>query len=290
MVLDWVRILRPAHWVKNLFVLAPLLFARQLFDWRLWLAAAASAGLFCLMSSGVYAFNDVLDAERDRAHPLKSRRPVAAGRIRPVKALVGAGALAVLALAGAFLVSPWFGLVCAGYLCLNVFYSVALKRVAFLDVALIAVGFVLRVVGGALAIEVEFSVWLVVCTFFLACLLGFGKRRHELESLGGGTRGTRPSLGGYTGRSLRAAEWAVAVVTLVAYLAYTLAPGTVAKFGGYQLVFTAPFPVFGIVRYLQLIESRRDVAPTEALVTDFPSLINLAAWVAVVVIALYDVL
>jgi len=129
-----------------------------------------------------------------------------------------------------------------------------------------------------------------VCTFFLACLLGFGKRRHEIESLGSPSRDARPSLGGYTGRSLRAAEWAVAAVTLGAYLAYTLAPGTVAKFGGYQLVFTVPFPVFGIVRYLQLIESRRDVAPTEALVTDFPSLINLAAWVAVVVIALYDVL
>jgi 4-hydroxybenzoate polyprenyltransferase len=287
MLRDWVTICRPAHWVKNLFVLAPLLFARQLFDVREWLLALAAAGLFCLMSSAVYAFNDVADASRDRTHPLKRNRPVAAGRIRPGQALVAAGLLAAVALTGAFWLRVWFGWIGLGYLALNGLYSVALKRIAFLDVLSIAAGFILRVVGGAVAIEVGISTWLVVCTFFLACLLGFGKRRHELEAMGDSTLQTRPALGGYTRESLRWAEWITAGVTVCSYLAYTLAPGTVAKFGGMQLVFTLPFPVFGILRYLRLVGARTRPAPTEALITDPPSVLNLAAWVAAVVVCLY---
>jgi len=287
MIADWLRILRPAHWVKNLFVLAPLLFAQHLFDWRLWTLSAAAAGSFCLLSGGVYVFNDVLDAERDRLHPLKARRPVAAGRISSAQALVVAACLTGVALCVAFWLQTRFGAVCAGYLVLNVLYSLVLKRVAFIDVSIIATGFVLRVVGGALVIQVVISGWVVACTFFLACLLGFGKRRHELAGLGTASPLSRPALGGYSLGSLRWAERATAAVTVLAYLAYTIAPGTVAKFGGYQLVFTLPFPIFGIVRFLQLVESRRDKAPTEALVTDFPSTFNLAAWVIVVVIALY---
>ena len=286
-VSDWLRILRPAHWVKNLFVIAPLLFAQRMFTLDTWLVALAAAGLFCLASSGVYVFNDVLDAARDRAHPLKRSRPVAAGRIQPARALVASGLLAAVSLGGGFLLGPGFALVVGAYLLLNGLYSSLLKRVAFVDVVSIAIGFVLRVIGGALAIQVDFSIWLVMCTFSLACLLGFGKRRHELQGLGDGASFTRPALGGYSLRVLRAVEIGVAVVTLLAYLAYTVAPGTVAKFGGYQLVFTLPFPVFGIIRYLQLVASRVDASPTEALVTDFASLFNLAAWVAVVVIALY---
>lgn len=287
MLRDWVRILRPAHWVKNLFVLAPLLFAKQLFDVQEWLLALAAAGLFCLTSSGVYAFNDVLDANRDRAHPLKRKRPVASSRIRPGQALVAAGLMAGVSLAGAFWLRFWFGVICAGYLILNVLYSAWLKRIAFVDVLSIATGFILRVVGGAVAIGVLISAWLVVCTFFLACLLGFGKRRHELDAMGDSSPDARPALGGYSQQSLRWAEWLVAVVTLASYLAYTLAPGTVAKFGGHQLVWTIPFPIFGILRYLQLVAVRRHAAPTEALVTDPISLLNLASWVGAVVACLY---
>lgn len=290
MLSDWFRILRPAHWIKNLFVLAPLLFAQQLFDLQLAWSALAAAALFCAISSSVYALNDVLDAERDRAHPLKATRPVAAGRIRPAAALAGAVVLGGGGLVGAFWLRPAFGLVCAGYLGLNVLYSTVIKRVAFLDVISIALGFVLRVVGGAVAIGVVFSAWLVACTFFLACLLGFGKRRHELETLAGGTSRTRPALAGYSRSSLRIAEWATAAVTLAAYLAYTVAPGTVAKFGGHQLLFSLPFPAFGMWRYLRLVAARRDRPPTESLVTDLPSMINLAVWVLVIVIALYDVI
>lgn len=287
MIKDWIKILRPVHWVKNLFVLAPLLFAKQAFDSSTCLVSLAGAGLFCLLSSGVYAFNDVVDAERDRAHPLKSMRPVASGRISKSGALAVAGVLVAVAIAGAFFLDIEFGLACSAYLVLNVFYSLLLKRLAFFDVMTIAAGFVLRVVGGALVIKVVFSSWLVVCTFFLACLLGFGKRRHELHGQQDGQNLTRPSLSGYSIKSLKWAEGVASFITIVAYITYTFAPGTVAKFGGYQLLLTIPFPLFGILRYLKLVESRRDLAPTEALVTDAASVLNLAAWVGTVILGLY---
>ncbi len=287
MIRDWIKILRPVHWVKNLFVLAPMLFAQQVFDSRTWLVSLAGAGLFSILSSGVYAFNDVMDADRDRLHPLKSKRPVASGRISKAGALGVAGVLDFLAIAGAFFLSTRFALACLAYLVLNILYSMLLKRLAFFDVMAIAAGFVLRVVGGALVINVVFSLWLVVCTFFLACLLGFGKRRHELHGQLKGKNLTRPSLGGYSIRSLKWAEALASLMTIIAYITYTFAPGTVTKFGGYQLLMTVPFPVFGIFRYLKLVESRTDLAPTEALVTDIPSVVNLAAWVGTVILGLY---
>ena len=283
----WWRLLRPAHWVKNLFVLAPLLFARHLFEPVLILDALAAFAAFCLWSSSVYSLNDVLDAKRDRAHPLKRLRPIAAGEIRPQAALVLALFLASLATAGAWLLNPYFASIGLAYLGNNILYSLWLKRVAFLDVVLIASGFVLRVVGGALAIHVLISPWVVVCTFFLACLLGFGKRRHELETLLRGENATRPSLDGYTPAALRVTELVVAIVTLASYFLYTIAPGTVGKFGTWWLVATLPFPAFGIYRFLLLVRSGKQEAPTDLLVTDWPMWINIVAWVGTVAFILY---
>jgi decaprenyl-phosphate phosphoribosyltransferase len=284
---EWLALARPRHWVKNLFVLAPLLFARHLFDGGLWLRALAAAGLFSAMASAVYAFNDALDAERDRSHPLKRDRPIAAGRIPVRTAFAAAGLLALSAVLAGLSLGMGFALVGLGYLGLNVLYSLGLKRVAFLDVACIAAGFLLRVVGGALAIEAEISAWVVVCTFCLASLLGLGKRRHELVSLGDSSVETRPALLGYSRRSLQLAEWSLVAVTVLTYAAYTLAPGTLAKFGHHRLLLTIPFPLVGMLRYLQLVETRRDASPTEALVTDLPTWLNLTAWVIAVVLALY---
>ncbi|MBW2701753.1 MAG: decaprenyl-phosphate phosphoribosyltransferase [Deltaproteobacteria bacterium] len=283
----WWRLLRPAHWVKNLFVLAPLLFARHLFEPALILDALAAFAAFCLWSSAVYSLNDVLDAKSDRVHPLKRRRPIAAGEIRPRAALVFALVLASVATAGAWLLHPYFASIGLAYLANNILYSLWLKRVAFLDVVLIAAGFVMRVVGGALAIQVIISPWVVVCTFFLACLLGFGKRRHELD-MRGEKNATRPSLGGYTPTALRVAELVVAIVTLVSYFFYTIAPGTVDKFGTWWLVATLPFPAFGIYRFLLLVRSGKQEAPTDMLVTDWPMWINIVAWVGAVAFILYS--
>jgi len=289
MFIAWLKLMRPAHWTKNLFVLAPLLFARQLFDFDLLLDSVVAFGLFCLLSSSVYLFNDVMDADNDRAHPIKFRRPIAAGTIKPVPALVVSTLFATCSILVAFLIDARFGMLGAGYLTLNLFYSRWLKKLAFVDVMVIAAGFVLRVVAGAVAIDVKFSVWLVLCTFCLAFLLALGKRRHELEIFRDSGVEARPALAGYTLKSLRIAEWTLAGITLASYILYTVAPGTVAKFGTYNLVFTLPFPVFGILRYMQLVVAKRSKVPTEALVTDIPSLFNLVGWVATVVIVLYDV-
>jgi len=283
----WLKLLRPSHWVKNLFVLAPALFAQQLFEPGVLLQALSAFGLFCLLSSSVYVFNDVFDRERDRAHPLKANRPVAAGAISVPRALVASTMLVVAGLAGACALRVAFAGVGAGYVVLNLLYSRWLKRVAYLDVAAIASGFVLRVVGGALAIDVKFSIWLVVCTFCLACLLALGKRRHELDGLKRQGTEARPALSGYSRVSLRRAEWLLAGVTLISYLLYSVAPGTVAKFGTYGLVLTLPFPVAGILRYLKLVDIKRHRTPTEALVTDALSWLILGLWVAAVILVLY---
>jgi decaprenyl-phosphate phosphoribosyltransferase len=273
--------------VKNLFVLAPLLFAQHLFDVTLLMRALLAFGFFSLVSSSVYSINDVLDVEQDRLHPGKRNRPVAAGLISPARA-VGAGlVLVILALGGALLLSWVFALLAGGYWLLNLGYSKWLKRVAFLDVAVIATGFVLRVVAGAVAIEVQFSIWLILCTFCLACLLGLGKRYHELKLLPGQEASTRSALLGYSLPSLKIAEWILVLVTLISYAAYTVAPGTVAKFHTTHLIYTLPFPALGILRYLQLVERRDSRAPTDALVADWLSHLNLAVWAALVVWVLY---
>jgi 4-hydroxybenzoate polyprenyltransferase len=284
----WIKLIRPTNWVKNFFVLAPLLFAQQLFVIEMIVNAAIAFIIFCFLSSSVYVFNDVLDAKQDRLHPLKSKRPVAAGVIQKKHALAGSLLLAIGSACSGFYFNLWFGIIGLSYLVLNFFYSIGLKKRAFLDVIIIGLGFVLRVVAGAVAIGVEFSSWLVVCTFCLACLLGLGKRRHELESLNNDLDSkTRTALAGYTKASLRIAEWICAVVTLACYIFYTLAPGTVAKFGTTDLVYTFPFCVFGILRYLRLVKVIKNRVPTDALVTDLQSLLNLLGWAVTVTVVLY---
>jgi len=283
----WWQIIRPRQWVKNLFVLAPLLFARKLFEQLLLVEALAATAIFCLLSSSVYMFNDVVDAESDRHHPQKRHRPVAAGVLPPRRVLPAAAALAALGLLAAWLLRPAFALAALAYLLLNLLYTLVLKRYAFVDVAVIAGGFVLRVVAGAEAIDVAISRWLVVCTFCLACLLGLGKRRHELSSGGGAGNNGRRSLAGYRMQPLHRLEKILAAVTIVAYLSYSLDPLTVAKFGTRALVFTSLFPLLGMLRYLQLVERNPQTAPTDALVTDWPTLVNLACWVAAVIFILY---
>jgi 4-hydroxybenzoate polyprenyltransferase len=198
-----------------------------------------------------------------------------------------AAALAVAGLGWAAILGWPFLATCAGYLVLNLLYSQVLKRAAFWDVASIAAGFLLRVVGGALAIRVVISPFLLLCTFWLAALLGLGKRHHELRMMREASAQTRTSLAGYNARTLLAAEWVAAVATVLSYLFYTVSPQTVSKFHSVQLVWTLPFPVLGILRYLHLVRSRSDRTPTDALVTDAPSLLNGLMWTAMVVWILY---
>lgn len=282
--------LRPHQWVKNLFVLAPLVFAKTLGEPTAALRAALAALAFCALSGAVYALNDVLDVERDRAHPIKRRRPVPSGAISTRAALAWSAILAAGALAGSLLLAPRLALVAAGYLGLNLAYSLKLKQIAFVDVATIAVGFLLRVLAGAAAIPVPASGWLLLCTGLVAAFLGFGKRAHELGQMmsGGDVGRTRAVLEQYRREHLRAVLVVLAAATIVAYAAYTQASHTVEFFGTRHLVWTVPFCVAGIARFHWLVTRRaHGDSPTEAMLRDLPFMANLVLWGLVVLAIIY---
>ena len=284
-----IKTLRPHQWVKNLFVAMALVFSRHLTETNYAIRTALAVLAFCALSGAVYLFNDVRDVEADRAHPTKRRRPIAAGQLSERAAMIWAPVLAVCALAGC-LILDWRLAVCAlAYLVLNILYSVRLKHVAFLDVGLIASGFILRVLAGAYAIDVPASEWLVLCTALVAMFFGLGKRAHELAwaERTGQTVTTRAALAGYRIGVVRLAMYTLAAVTCVAYAAYTLlgAPGV---FGTDRLIYSSPFVALGLLRYLYLALWRpKDDSPTEAMFKDPWFLMILAGAVATILVIIY---
>src|SRR3954470_1321722 len=226
LVLAVVRTMRPRQWVKNVFVGAPLVFSRHLGDPAYVVRAAIGVIAFCALSSAVYAFNDVHDAEADRQHPTKRFRPIAAGDLSRPPALASAAILAGCALAGCFALRWQLAALAALYLGQNLAYSLGLKRIAFLDVGLIATGFLLRVLAGAAAIDVPASRWLLLCTALLASFLGLGKRGHELVWAARTQRATetRAALAGYRIEVVRVTMIVLAVITCASFIAYTLYP------------------------------------------------------------------
>jgi 4-hydroxybenzoate polyprenyltransferase len=290
MALQLFLALRPHQWTKNLIVFAGLIFGLRLGDPGAVVNAVIAFGVFCALSGVVYLINDVRDRESDRLHPVKSRRPIASGALSPRVAIVAAVSLAATAIAAAFLVTPAFGLVSTVYLVLLGLYTASLKHLVILDVLTIALGFVLRAIGGAVAVEVEFSHWLLLLTLLLALFLALSKRRAELVTLAEGATGHRPSLAEYSPYLLDQMIGVVTASTLVAYAFYTIAPETVQKFGTDRLLWTVPFPLYGIFRYLYLVHQRDGGGnPSEALLTDRPLLTCVALWAATVTLILYGV-
>ncbi|MCF7838275.1 MAG: decaprenyl-phosphate phosphoribosyltransferase [Candidatus Marinimicrobia bacterium] len=282
-LVPWLRALRPKQWTKNAVVLAAYFFA--LGDTRLALPyaagwrALAAAGLFCLLASAVYLANDVRDRARDQAHPTKRLRPIAAGQVPVGGALFLAGGLALAGLLGAVLLGGLLPWVFGAYILLQVAYTLGLKHVALLDLFVIAAGFVLRALSGAVALPAPISPWLLLCAFLLALFLALGKRRHEkvVESNTGGA--SRPALDGYSEKLLDQLIGIVCAAVIVSYALYTLAPETVAKFGSARLGLTVPFVVFGLFRYLDLIyRHEQGGRPEQILLTDRPLLVNLALY------------
>src|SRR5512135_1982537 len=279
-VLAAVQSLRPQQWIKNLFVFAPLLFSENLTNTPLLLIALRAFGAFCLVSSAQYVFNDLRDLKEDRAHPVKCRRPLASGRMTvptAVAVLAGMGLAGILVAAT---VNLPFLLITAGYLVLQVLYTLWLKHIVILDVFIIAAGFLIRVVAGGLAIRVEVSSWLLICTILLSLFLALGKRRYELTLLQDGATDHRPILKEYNPYLLDQMISVVTASTFVAYCLYTISAETVAKFGTKNLIFTVPFVLYGIFRYLYLIHQKAGGGTPEALVIrDKPLLIDIFLWV-----------
>ena len=281
-------LLRPAHWAKNVFVLAPLIFAERLTDIPSLKRSALAFVFFCAASSAVYVINDILDREEDRRHPLKRHRPLAAGTVSVTTAGAVGISLAAGSLAGAIYLGPLVAGATGVYLLLNLLYSVRLKHVVIVDVMVLSLGFVLRVLAGAAAVDVDVSAWLLLCTIFLSLFLAFSKRRHELLLLNDEASGQRPVLSHYSPAFLDQMTNVVTASTVIAYALYCVAPETIDRFGTEALVYTVPFVLFGIFRYLYLIYQTRDPRnPTEAIVRDPPSLVNLVFWGLAVVVILY---
>ena len=268
-----VRLLRVKQWTKNAVVFAAFVFAlgdrqQDLAAWELWKVALAALA-FSLVSSAVYVFNDLKDAPQDRLHPIKKNRPIASGAAGPGLAWGTALVLLVLGLGGAGRLGIELLAVLGAYLALQIVYTLGLKRLALVDVIVIALGFVLRALAGAVVIHVRISPWLLVCALMLALFLGLCKRRHEKVNLAG--LGTRDALDGYDERLLDLLIGMTGAASLVCYSIYTLWPETVAKFGTPWLGATIPFVVFGLFRYMDLVY-RRDQGdrPEHILLTDVP--------------------
>lgn len=281
-------LLRPRQWIKNLLLFAALVFAKQLFVPRSLALASLAFVAFCLASSSVYVVNDLVDVERDRRHPEKRRRPIASGAVAPGTAGALAAALTAVALGMAFWIGRGFGAAVVVYLGTSHFYSLAGKNVVVLDVMLVAAGFVIRAIAGALAIQVPYSDWFVLCTLFLAMFIAFSKRRAELLVVGGAPERSRPVLGLYSERSLSAFTATSMAAAIISYSLYVQDVHTRAGDAQKLLPFTVPFVIFVIFRYHLLVE-RGGIGerPEEAIFGDAGLLASLIGFVAVALAAFY---
>ncbi len=279
---------RPQQWIKNLFIFAAIIFSQNILNLSLLGKTIVAFISFCLLSSSFYIFNDLQDLEEDKRHPLKSKRPLASGRLKKSYALFSFGVLGLLGLIIAASLNWPFLLISVIFFFLQVAYSLWLKHVVILDVFVIAAGFLIRVVAGGLAIKVTLSSWLLICSTLLALFLALSKRRHELVLLSKEASEHRPILEEYSPYFL---DQLIAVVTasiVVAYCLYTVSEETVAKFGTSNLLFTVPFVLYGIFRYLYLIHQKFEGGSPELLIIkDKPLLIDIFLWIVAASLILY---
>ena len=282
---------RPHQWVKNVFVLAPVVFAKEIFHPSLLLRAFGAFGVFCLLAGAVYTMNDLADVEADRQHPVKRFRPIAAGEV-PLNVGRALGVVfLLLGVGGAAFGSVEFFVCAASYFALNIAYSFRLKNVPYLDVFVISLGFVLRVLAGGFGTLIDVSGYLIGCTALLALFLGFGKRRHEwaVAALGKvGGKKTRKVLELYSRHGLDVSLWFTSIATVGMYLAYTLDTVTVSFFQTQNLWWTSVFVVLGVWRFSHLVRHRPESeSPTHEMLRDGPFVAVLLLWVMVVVWMVY---
>jgi decaprenyl-phosphate phosphoribosyltransferase len=283
-----LRTVRPHQWVKNVFVLAPIVFAKEMFSPFVVTRAASAFAVFCLLAGAVYAMNDIADRDADRVHPVKRNRPIASGLVPVSWAYALSAGLVLVSLGWSLSLGLSFALVALVYFGQNVWYSFQLKQVAYLDVSCIAAGFVLRVMGGGYATDIQISKYLLACTALLALFLGFGKRRHELAAAEANAAAQRAALEAYTRRGLDVALALTALATTAAYLAYTLNPHTRAFFHSDYLWLSTGFVVLGVLRFLHIVKNRPLAeSPTQEMLHDGPFVGIVLGWVVLVMWLVY---
>lgn len=288
MLSSLIRLSRPTQWLKNGILLAPLVFGGAMMEAELVLTALAATGLFCLFSSAIYIFNDLIDCEKDRQHPTKKFRPIASGKVSKTTATIAIPLLIAVGLALAWQINRDFFFVSVAFVILNLLYTVWLKNVVIVDAMSVAISFVLRAYAGALAIDVPASKWLLINTLLLALFLAFGKRRHELVLLEENATNHRKILLKYSPYLLDQLIGVVTPAVVVMYMLYSFSTEVSMKLGTENLFMTIPFVVYGIFRYLYLIhKEEKGGSPTRVLISDFPILITVLLWLVTAVIVLY---
>lgn len=287
MLLGLLKTMRPRQWTKNAFVLAALVFDRQLLQSNALLRSIIGFLLFCLISSSVYIINDIIDREADRQHPKKRNRPIASGKLPVPVALISAIILTIIVLVSSFLLSQPFFFIILAYFLINLAYSTWLKHIPIVDVMIIALGFVLRVAAGVSLIAVErFSPWLYVVTTLGALYIGFGKRRAELATLAEGANSHRRVLEGYTIAYLDQLILIVSSTTIISYSLYTFSAPNLPV--NHSMMLTIPFVVYGVFRYLYLIQVKNEGgAPEDILLTDRSFQIAVLLWIISVLVVFY---
>ena len=283
-----VRSTRPRQWVKNVFVLAALVFSGHLLEVEYALTALAATAAFLVTSAAVYLINDVTDARQDRLHPEKSKRPVACG-VLPVRvASTTAILLMIVGLGTSWFLQPAFAGILATYAALNLAYSFGLKHAFLVDILMVAAGFFLRAMGGAVAIDVAISTWFILCTFTLTLFLAAAKRRGELELLREEAAEHRPALAAYEIPFLDQVIGVLASATIVCYALYATGVGEGGLSASRWMQWTIPFVLYGVLRYLYLVHSREAGGdPTALLWRDRPLQLTLVLWAALSFALLY---
>jgi 4-hydroxybenzoate polyprenyltransferase len=279
--------MRVHQWIKNIFVLIPLVFDRQLFSIEPLSRTIIGFFLFCFVSSSVYLINDIMDVEADRKHPKKKSRPIASGSLPIPIAIITAIILVSISVIGGFFLSRSFLLILTIYFLINLAYSLKLKHIPLLDVLIIATGFVLRVAAGVSIIQVErFSPWLYVVTTVLALFFGLGKRRGELATIQQNNNEQRKVLDGYTIPLLDQLITIISATTLISYSLYTFSAPNLPD--NHVMMLTIPFAIYGIFRYLYLIQVKNEGgAPDELVLSDRPLQVTFLFFAVSVVIIFY---
>lgn len=290
MIVNLIRLSRPKQWVKNFFVFAPLIFSKHVFDLPFLLTSIAAFVVFCLSSSAVYVMNDIMDVEADRSHPKKKYRPIASGEISVNTAIIFLIILLVIIAIACTYMKPVFVFVIVLYVFTNFLYSWKIKSIVLLDVFFISFGFMLRVLGGAAAISVSVSSWMVLTTIFISLFLAISKRRGELSQTINqeNIEKQRKVLREYTVDYADQLNTIAAAGTIISYALYTVSERTVTTFGTEKLIYTTPFVIYGIFRYMYLMHRKNlGESPTSIVTKDIPIMLNVFIWFFACVVIIY---
>lgn len=287
MAKDYLKLLRISHWIKNIFVFVPIMFSQHLFDWFYLSDVLLAFVAFSFTSSMVYIFNDLIDVEFDKLHPVKKYRPVASGSIKPSQAKILIVVLFVIIISLLSQLNREFIYVLSGYILINFFYSIKLKNLIIVDLFCIASGFMLRVLAGAFVADIYVSNWLILTTIFLAMFLAIMKRRSEFIAYEG-DNSTRIVLKDYSEKFIDQISAISAGGLIICYALYSVSERTITQFDTEMFVFTTIFIVFGVFRYMFLvIKKSKGENPTEIMLTDFPMIINTILYIFVIIAIIY---